>query len=180
MEIILVDRPIARQRLKEIGEPQFGTYVKAVVDVNKGIMAVGGDFHADEESFFLDRDMKLIHSSLAGGRWFTMSIAEQMANVGSEYERALRWKERGNTGYFEHALDRMLELFDLTIEDPRWRNHRLRELCRVREIVRDQLCSENPEPWSRADFKDYFLAFGILARNERDRALEASALKAKR
>ena len=108
-----------------------------------------------------------------------MSIAEQMANVGSEYERALRWKERGNTTYFEDAFDRMLELFDLTIDDPRWRNHRLRELCRVREIVRDQLCSENPEPWSRADFKGYFLAFGILARNERDRALEARALTAK-
>ena len=58
MEIILVDMPIARQRLKEIGEPQFGTYVKAVVDVNKGIMAVGGDFHADGESFLLDRGSK--------------------------------------------------------------------------------------------------------------------------
>ena len=55
MEIILVDKPIARQRLKEIGEPQFGTYIKAVVDVDRAVMAVGGDFHADEESFLLDR-----------------------------------------------------------------------------------------------------------------------------
>ena len=119
--------------------------------------------------------MGLIHSSLEGGRWFTMSAAEQMANVGSEYERALRWKERGNLPYFEQALDRLLELFDLTVSDPRWQDHRLKELCRVREIVRDQLCSEHPEPWSRADLKNYFLAFGILARNERDRALEARA-----
>ena len=117
----------------------------------------------------------MIHSSLADGRWVTMSIAEQMANVGSEYERALRWKERGNASYFQAAFDRMLELFDLTIEDERWRSHRLKELCRVREIVRDQLCSEQPEPWSQADLKDYFLGFGILARNERDRALEAKA-----
>src|SRR5713101_1342520 len=57
MEIILVDEPIARQRLKEIGEPQFGNYVKAVVDVSKAIMAVGGDFHADEEAFLLDRGL---------------------------------------------------------------------------------------------------------------------------
>lgn len=104
-----------------------------------------------------------------------MSIAEQMANVGSEYERALRWKERGNASYFEAALDRMLELFDLTIADPRWRNHRLKELCRVREIVRDQLCSEHPEPWSYPDLRDYFLSFGILARNEREKALNAYA-----
>ena len=120
--------------------------------------------------------MELIHSSLADGRWFKMSIAEQMANVGSEYERALRWKERGNTDYFEHALERMLELFDLTIADPRWRNHRLKELCRVREIVRDQLCSEQPEPWSYPDLRNYFLGFGILARNERERTLELRAL----
>ena len=121
----------------------------------------------------------MIHSSLADGRWFTMSIAEQMANVGSEYERALLWKERGNASYFEAALDRMLELFDLTIADPRWRNHRLKELCRVREIVRDQLCSEQPEPWSYPDLRDYFLAFGLLARNERDRRMSAEALSVK-
>src|SRR6266446_11003910 len=55
MEIVLVEKPITRQQLKEIGEPQFGSYVKAVVDVNRTIMAVGGDFHADEESFLLER-----------------------------------------------------------------------------------------------------------------------------
>src|SRR5437899_12742787 len=54
MEILLVDTPISREQLKGIGEPQFGSYAKAVVDVNKAIMAVGGDFHADEEAFLLD------------------------------------------------------------------------------------------------------------------------------
>jgi len=58
MEIILVDKPIARQRLKQIGESQFGSYVKAVVDMDKVIMAVGGDFHADEEAFLLERGSK--------------------------------------------------------------------------------------------------------------------------
>src|SRR5216684_1802676 len=55
MEIVLVEKPITRQQLREIGEPQFGSYVKAVVDVNRTIMAVGGDLHADEESFLLER-----------------------------------------------------------------------------------------------------------------------------
>ena len=55
MEIILVEEPIARRRLKDVGEPQFGTYIKAVVDVENAIMAVGGDFHADEEAFLLSR-----------------------------------------------------------------------------------------------------------------------------
>lgn len=123
--------------------------------------------------------MKIYHPELASGRWFTFSIAEQLANVGSEYERALRAKEQDDRNSFQHALARMLELLDLTIADPRWRNHRLKELCRLREIACDQLCSEQPEPWSRGDLRDYFLSFGILARNERDRALEATALSAK-
>jgi hypothetical protein len=82
--------------------------------------------------------MKIYHPELANGRWFTFSIAEQLANVGSEYERALRAKEQNDSHSFKHALARMLELLDLTIEDPRWRNHRLKELCRVREIACDQ------------------------------------------
>ena len=114
--------------------------------------------------------MKTYHPDLVSGRWFTFSIAEQLANVGSEYERALRAKGQGDRERFQHALARMLELMDLTIADPRWHNHRLRELCRVRGIACEQLCSENPELWARQDLKDYFLRFGILARNERDKA----------
>jgi hypothetical protein len=114
--------------------------------------------------------MKTYHPELASGRWFTFSIAEQLANVGSEYERALRARTQGDEDRFKHALARMLELMDLTIADPRWRNHRLKELCRVRGIACEQLCSEKPEPWARQDLKDYFLQFGILARNERDKA----------
>jgi hypothetical protein len=123
--------------------------------------------------------MKTYHPGLASGRWFTFSIAEQLGNAGSEYERALRAKERGDAVNFEHALARLLELLDLTIADPRWRNHRLRELCRVREVVCDQLCSEHPEPWSYPDLRGYFLSFGLLARNERDRRMNAEALSAK-
>jgi len=65
--------------------------------------------------------VKIYHPELAGGRWFTLSIAEQLANVGSEYERALRAKEQGEGERLKHALARMLELMDLTIADSRWR-----------------------------------------------------------
>ena len=33
----------------------FGDLVKAVVDVARGIMAVGGELHADEEAMLLER-----------------------------------------------------------------------------------------------------------------------------
>lgn len=40
---------ISRGELKKIAEEQFGQLVKAVVDVEQEIMAVGGELHADEE-----------------------------------------------------------------------------------------------------------------------------------
>ncbi len=123
--------------------------------------------------------MTTYHPDLAAGRWYTFSLAAQLGNVGSEYERALRWKERGDEVRFEHALARMLELVDLTIADPRWKNHRLKELTRLREVICDELCNETREFNSPSDLREYFLYFGILARSERDKAVNAVGVGSK-
>jgi hypothetical protein len=39
--------------LAELAESGFGSLVKAVVDIDKGIMAIGGEMHADEEALLL-------------------------------------------------------------------------------------------------------------------------------
>jgi len=39
--------------LAELAQSGFGNLVKAVVDVDKGIMAIGGEMHADEEAVLL-------------------------------------------------------------------------------------------------------------------------------
>jgi hypothetical protein len=114
--------------------------------------------------------MTTYHPDLAAGRWLGLSLASQLGNVGSEYERALNWKERGDGDRFEHAFARLLELLDLTITDPRWRNHRLKELTRLREVVCDELYNEVPELIHETNLREYFLYFGILARSERDKA----------
>ena len=49
---IVRDR-ISRADLARMAEEQFGDWVKAVVDVSRGIMAVGGDLHADDEAALL-------------------------------------------------------------------------------------------------------------------------------
>ena len=108
--------------------------------------------------------MQPMHPELAAGRWHKMTLAEQLGNVGSEYERALRWKEKGNVKYFERAFARLLELLDLTIADPRWRNHRLKELCRVREFICDEMLNEVREFPDPRDLRKYFLAFAFAAR----------------
>ena|SRR5215510_12977350 len=58
MDITLVEQAISRDQLKAAARPYYEEVVKAVVDVEKGIMAIGGELHADEESFLLQRNSK--------------------------------------------------------------------------------------------------------------------------
>lgn len=49
----IIDATITRDELKEMAQAMFGNMVKAVVDVEKGVMVVGGELHADEEGRLL-------------------------------------------------------------------------------------------------------------------------------
>lgn len=56
MEIKIIKNPIKKQQLAKIAEKQFGDMVKAVVDVDQEIMAIGGELHADEEVELTEKD----------------------------------------------------------------------------------------------------------------------------
>ena len=58
MEIKIVKDTISKEELEKIAKNQFGDLVKAVVDVEKEIMAIGGELHADEETLFLQQGSK--------------------------------------------------------------------------------------------------------------------------
>ena len=47
---------ITREELKELAIAGFGNLVKAVVDIEKGVMAVGGELHADEEALLMEKE----------------------------------------------------------------------------------------------------------------------------
>lgn len=49
-ELHIIEKPITRTELKKIAEERFGDLVKAAVDIEQGIMAVGGEFHMDEQT----------------------------------------------------------------------------------------------------------------------------------
>jgi hypothetical protein len=55
---ILIREPISPEQLREAGEELFGEMVKAVVDVDKEVMAVGAELHADEEAVLLERSSR--------------------------------------------------------------------------------------------------------------------------
>lgn len=51
----LITDNITLAELKEMARKGFGVMVKAVVDIEKEIMAVNGELHADEERLLLEK-----------------------------------------------------------------------------------------------------------------------------
>lgn len=55
LSIRYIDTPITTALLKGVAAERFGDMVKAVVDVERKVMAIGGELHADEETYLLER-----------------------------------------------------------------------------------------------------------------------------
>ena len=105
------------------------------------------------------------HKELAAGRWSRFSFLEQMANIGSETERALNWRAKQNLDYSQKAFERALELIDLTLDDVR-DAARLKELARAREALVDFFMGHNEFGSTETSWKNYFLSFAYAARRQ--------------
>jgi hypothetical protein len=105
--------------------------------------------------------MSFYHKNLSDGRWQTFSLAKQLANIGSEINRANRWKEKDEK-LFWSAVERALELFYLTIADPRWRE-RLKELTRLREVFCDAVLGGKEYGSTLQGLEQYFFHFAIYS-----------------
>jgi hypothetical protein len=79
--------------------------------------------------------MTYLHGNTVVERWREMTLAEQLGNIGSEVSRAANSQEKDDVR-FNKAVDRALELFDLTLSDPRWKG-RLLEVGRMRDVFCD-------------------------------------------
>ena len=98
------------------------------------------------------------HKCLAEGRWFDLSLIEQLANIGSEINRII--KAKSDQKKFDSSIIRALELFDLTIQDIRWKS-RLKEILRVREVFCDIIYGDNQYQTSLRDLDRYFFYFAL-------------------
>ena len=108
--------------------------------------------------------MSFMHEELAAGRWQTITLDEQLGNTGSEGGRTINAHRAGDVPRRDGAFARALELFDLTLADPRWGFHRKREIARAREVFRDEIVGDN-EYHTDLDFLDrYFTQFALAAR----------------
>lgn len=54
----IIDKEITLKELNDIAKSKFGNLVKAVVDIEREIMAVDAELHSDEEACLLENNSK--------------------------------------------------------------------------------------------------------------------------
>jgi hypothetical protein len=51
----IITAPVPLEEVRRMAREQFGDFVKAVVDIGRGVMALGGELHADQEALLLEQ-----------------------------------------------------------------------------------------------------------------------------
>ncbi len=88
-------------------------------------------------------------------RWFSLSLAEQLVNIGNEVKRAVRFdSDREHKHVF---LDRAIRYVDLTMQDPKNKKV-LPELAIGREALADY-DGEHILNCTKEQLRDYYLSF---------------------
>ncbi|HLC89570.1 MAG TPA: hypothetical protein VJG65_01270 [Patescibacteria group bacterium] len=96
-------------------------------------------------------------------RWQKFSLNEQMGNIGSEVSRACLFEEKQDLIQRDKALERVLEMIDAMIDQKRYPS-RLKEICRLRELVADLYSHGGNYQVSLNDLLSYLMPFALLAR----------------
>lgn len=103
----------------------------------------------------------MLHQGLTIEKWEQVSLIDQMANIGAEIGRTINWREK-DLEKSKASFERGLELLDLTIEDKK-NIKKLKELCRLREILADYFSFDNIYGSSDKKWEDYFYNFNYAA-----------------
>lgn len=95
-------------------------------------------------------------------RWQSLTLAQQMGNIGSEVQRAFSMQKRGEEEQKEKSIDRFLGMIDCSLADQRWQKRCL-EICRIREVLCDYFFAKNSFGNSFENLINYFNAFALKA-----------------
>lgn len=56
--IKIISSPLSRHELVSLAQEGFGDFIKGVVDIERNVVAIGGELHADEEALLLSQGSK--------------------------------------------------------------------------------------------------------------------------
>lgn len=91
-------------------------------------------------------------------RWFEMGIGEQISNIGSEVNRAIKYKNKNDEGKKKRFYEKAVELLELTCADPK-NKFRLGELRFCIEELTDYFAGENFYNTTDEMLRKYYDAF---------------------
>lgn len=98
-------------------------------------------------------------------KWANYDICEQMANIGAEFDRALRWKKKDKNQSL-NAFYRTIFLLDASINDKK-NLPRLKEICRLKELIVDYFLGKNIYRSTEDFFQRYFLWYNFKLNQNR-------------
>lgn len=90
--------------------------------------------------------------------WFNMSVGDQIANIGSEVNRAINWKNKGNRSREINFCNKAIEFLELIKSDPK-NKYRLNELDGCIEELRDYFLGENVYNTTDEMLRKYYDSF---------------------
>lgn len=90
-------------------------------------------------------------------KWFSLSINDQISNIGSEVERALKYKDKDKNKTIEF-LNKSIELITRTQKDPK-NIHRIGELNFCIEELLDYFIGDNIYNTKDTDIRKYYNQF---------------------
>lgn len=91
-------------------------------------------------------------------KWFAMPIEMQISNIGSEINRAINWKNKGNDKRKEGFCLKAIDYLSLSIEDPK-NSHRIRELLFCIRELQDYFIGTNYYNTNDEMLRKYYDAF---------------------
>lgn len=113
-EIRIITENITIPELKKIAEERFGDMVKAVVDLEQGIMAIGAEMHVDEEAVLLENGSK--QANLWGINLYHAMSFPDMVEFDSMINIRPRQNNRSRSVENEEVRNKILEVVKNLLE----------------------------------------------------------------
>lgn len=113
--IKIIKASVSKEELKESAHETFVSMVKTVVDIELGIMAIGGEFHADEEAVLLEQGSK--QENLWGINIYFEKPKNEMVEFDSMINIRPKQNNRGRGVDSEEVRKKILEVVNKLVHE---------------------------------------------------------------
>src|SRR3989344_1841170 len=100
MNIQIINKKISETELKKIAEEFYGSMIKGVVDIELGVLAMGGEYHMDANMILIENGSK--QQNVWGFNWYFEKMRNSIFRAKSIIKKIEEFPEmQGRTGELE-------------------------------------------------------------------------------